>query len=133
MTVRRTFTKSTRAKVMAKCDSHCGYCGRKITDATMHIDHMIARSVGGSNLIDNLLPACLPCNNLKGVWSLEEFRREIGLQVERCRRYSVNFRTAERFGMLQVIGALPVVFHFECIPREARPSMPMCGGYSVTA
>jgi hypothetical protein len=62
--------------------------------------------------LDNLFPACAPCNLLKSVYSLEGFRKEIGMQVERARKYSVNFRTAERFGMVQVV-PVPVVFFFE--------------------
>lgn len=39
-------------------------------------------------------------------------RREIEKQIERARAYSVNFRTAERFGLVEVIEK-PVVFWFE--------------------
>jgi hypothetical protein len=50
------------------------------------------------------------------VYQLEDFRRELGLQVKRARERSVNFRLAERFGLIQVIDT-PIVFHFE---REAK-------------
>lgn len=61
---------------------------------------------------ENLVPACAPCNLLKTTYSLETFRMQIALQVERGRRHSVNFRTAERFGLIQVMNK-PVVFWFE--------------------
>ena len=62
--------------------------------------------------INNMVPACAPCNLFKSVWSIEAFRREIELQAERARKSSVNFRTAERFGIVQVVNE-PVVFWFE--------------------
>ena len=75
-----------RAKlVFAKTDFHCAYCGKKLRqrndsgntyytcdDAT--IDHIVLRSKGGSNNLDNLLPCCRSCNTSKGTKSLEEFR-----------------------------------------------------------
>lgn len=112
MAKRITFRKETRALVHAKCGGCCAYCGKPITEAAMQIDHIRPRSLGGSNAIENLNPACRACNNFKAVWSLEEFRRHLSEQVERCRKYSVNFRNAERFGMVRVLGT-EIVFHFE--------------------
>lgn len=62
--------------------------------------------------IGNMVPACAPCNLFKSVFSVQEFRREIEAQVERARKTSVNFRTAERFGLIKAYPA-PVVFWFE--------------------
>lgn len=39
-------------------------------------------------------------------------RKEISYQIERARAYSVNFRTAERFGLIEIVDK-PVVFWFE--------------------
>lgn len=109
---RITFRPETRAKVYAKCGGHCAYCGVEITLKGMSIDHIHPRSCGGTNDISNLNPACRQCNNFKAVWSLEEFRQNLQQQVERARKYSVNFRNAERFGMVKVVGT-EIVFHFE--------------------
>ena len=68
---------------------------------------------------ENLVPACAPCNLLKTTYSLEMFRTQVSLQVERGRRSSVNFRTAERFGLIQVVNK-PVVFWFEQYQRESE-------------
>ena len=62
--------------------------------------------------IDNMVPACAPCNIFKNVFNLEEFRRELSQQIIRGRKSSVNFRTAERFGMIDVNNN-PIVFWFE--------------------
>ena len=78
----------------------------------MQVDHIKASYCGGSDDMDNLNPACRPCNNYKLTYSIEELRHEISRQVDRARRYSVNFRLAERYGLIAITGN-PVVFYFE--------------------
>jgi hypothetical protein len=79
----------------------------------MQIDHIHPRQFGGSHDFENLNPSCHHCNNYKGVFSLDEFRRMIASQIELCRRYSRNFRTAERFGFVSVSVPDEVRFYFE--------------------
>jgi len=38
-----------------------------------HVDHVIPRSRGGSDDIDNLVPACARCNLSKGARTLQEW------------------------------------------------------------
>ncbi len=52
--------------------------------------------------IENKVPACIQCNMFKTVFSIEEFKRELQLQVQRARKSSVNFRNAERFGLIEI-------------------------------
>jgi len=112
-------TKKERAEVRSKSNGHCWYCGCGLPEKGWHADHVDAvyRSNGSMNkpendTIENMVPACAPCNLFKSVYSIEEFRNEISLQVERGRKSSVNFRTAERFGLIQEKFG-PVVFWFE--------------------
>jgi len=49
----------------------CAYCGSKVL---IEIDHRTPLTRGGSNLIENLLPACRRCNRRKGTMTEEEFR-----------------------------------------------------------
>lgn len=65
-----------------------------------------------NDTIDNMVPACAACNLFKCVFSVEEFRTEIQQQVHRARKTSVNFRTAERFGMIETSDE-PIRFWFE--------------------
>nr|WP_233341334.1 DNA Repair ATPase [Escherichia coli] len=46
-------------------------------------------------------------------------RKEISRRVERAVAYSVNFRTAERFGLIEVTEK-PVVFWFEIHQATAQ-------------
>lgn len=49
----------------------CAYCAR--TDVALHMDHVEPISKGGLHEIDNLVPACKPCNSSKGTRSLIVF------------------------------------------------------------
>ncbi len=112
-------TKKQRETVWQKSDGHCWYCGGDLPKKGWHADHFepVYRQGGelwkpGNDAIENIVPACAPCNLFKSVFSADDFKREIELQIERTRKQSVNFRTAERFGLIK-INNNPVVFWYE--------------------
>ncbi len=128
-------TKKQRQEVWNKSNGYCWYCGCKLPQKGWHADHVEAvireselvpkderknrfafelRPTGKmhnakNDKIENIVPSCAPCNLFKNVWNIDEFRYEIAQQVERARKTSVNFRTAERFGTLEII---PVAIEF---------------------
>lgn len=54
----------------------CTYCGHAFdADLPPTVDHVVPLSRGGSNELDNLTWACLPCNQRKGTKLLEEWVR----------------------------------------------------------
>ena len=128
--------KKQRAELREKFGGRCAYCGCELPEKGWHADHVQAvlrksercmkaaakgifklKSTGEvfrpeAECKENIFPACAPCNLLKTSYSLEMFRKQVSLQVERGRRSSVNFRTAERFGLIESVEK-PVVFWFE--------------------
>jgi 5-methylcytosine-specific restriction endonuclease McrA len=54
----------TRRNILKRDGHKCVYCGRG--DLPLTIDHIIPRSKGGDDSWENLVSACLPCNNRKG-------------------------------------------------------------------
>lgn len=50
----------------------CQYCG---STERLHVDHEIPLSRGGTNLFENLVTACGPCNQSKGPKLLSDWRR----------------------------------------------------------
>ena len=53
----------------------CQYCGRKVPDIILEIDHIMPKSKGGLNEINNYKTACKECNKGKGDKILEEFNK----------------------------------------------------------
>jgi 5-methylcytosine-specific restriction endonuclease McrA len=85
---RRGHARSTVALVMAKTNGRCWYCGVPVVPhpvggegyhynyrkTLLHIDHFVPKNLGGSDEIENLVPACADCNILKGNRALPDFR-----------------------------------------------------------
>lgn len=117
---RKRLNRKERYKVWEKSNGHCWYCGAHIASSSnWHVDHVdpvyqqeFGKCPDESNAFGNLVPACSSCNLFKAAFSVEEFRKELEEQVNRARRYSINFRAAERHGLIKVL-IKPVVFWFE--------------------
>jgi len=53
----------------------CYWCGDPLTERTATKDHLQPQCRGGSDEIENIRPACIRCNSVKGMKNEEEFRR----------------------------------------------------------
>ena len=60
-----------REYLLSKFGRKCAYCGA--TQTRLEIDHVQARSRGGSNRVSNLAIACEPCNQAKGNQDVRDF------------------------------------------------------------
>jgi len=112
---RLVIPKEIRESVRLRFDGRCGYCGEKPN--RLVIDHVEPYSYRQDNSESNLMPSCQSCNNYKNVWFIEEFRKELAAMVQKARRYSVNFRFAEKFNLIEVREG-PIVFYFEKDPNH---------------
>lgn len=63
-----------RQRVFKRWGRECYYCGA--TTEPFHVDHRVPIAKGGTDEIDNLVPACLRCNLSKGAKLLEEWLPE---------------------------------------------------------
>lgn len=73
----------TRKNILKRDMYKCAYCGR--SDLPLTIDHVVPRARGGEDSWENLVAACIVCNNRKGNKSPEE----VGL-VLRVKPYKPN-------------------------------------------
>ena len=55
--------KLTRYEVFQRDKYICQYCGRQTRELTL--DHVIPRHKGGRHIWENVVSACIPCNNRK--------------------------------------------------------------------
>lgn len=119
--------ESHKLLVLNRYGSKCAYCGIELTRETLCVDHFIPRRRGvypanvyhrdykkekGSNGIENLMPACGSCNSSKHDWTIDEWRFELNLRLQRLRKNSSEYRTALRFGMITE-NTTPITFYFE--------------------
>lgn len=66
MAARKSISKKTRFDVFKRDKFTCQYCGAHPPGVMLHIDHVKPVADGGTNVIDNLVTACEPCNLGKG-------------------------------------------------------------------
>ena len=122
--------KSEREKLKQKYGGRCAYCGCELGDK-WHADHIepIVRNdwchrVGMDksynrapdyperDCIENMNPACAPCNIDKHSFSLEHWRDQMQKSNDVLMRDNATFRRAVRYGLVKLISE-PIVFYFE--------------------
>jgi len=62
----------SRKNILRRDNHRCQYCGRG--DVPLTVDHVVPRSHGGEDTWENLVTACVSCNNRKGDRAPEEAR-----------------------------------------------------------
>jgi hypothetical protein len=129
-----TITPRQREEIRMMFGGRCAYCGC-LLDGKWHLDHVepverelkFAKNKDNRTVmvatgelykpendrIENLYPACVPCNIDKGSTPLEDWRTYLAERiVDGLRRNSSTFRHAERFGRVLITPG-PLVFWFE--------------------
>jgi hypothetical protein len=71
--------KLKKQAIWNKTGGRCWFCGQELTQ--MQIDHAVPRVKGGTHDLDNLLPACRPCNTTKKDKTIEEYRTYLQWQL----------------------------------------------------
>ena len=78
--LRRTRVPLTKRNVVLRDRETCQYCG--YTGTRLTIDHVLPRSRAGRDVWENLVCACMRCNNSKG----DRTPREAGMTLRRVPR-----------------------------------------------
>lgn len=112
--------EAEREQVRLKYGGHCAYCG-VLLGSRWHADHRepvirvsderMAEQAENHNL-ENMMPACAPCNISKGRQTLEGWRTWIAGHIDSLNSYHPIYRLAKSYGLIAETGA-PVVFYFE--------------------
>ncbi len=63
---RKPVIRFSRENVYARDHGACQYCGKKVTRAEATYDHVLPRSQQGGTHWENIVIACVPCNQRKG-------------------------------------------------------------------
>jgi hypothetical protein len=80
--------KSLKNSVWEKTQGKCYLCGCELLpfgnreDNSFHMDHKNPASKGGATQLENLFPACLKCNHIKGTRTYEDFLLFVKSRVE---------------------------------------------------
>lgn len=111
-----------REVVFNKFGGRCAYCGEPLAPR-WHMDHLepVVRNTRTGQKqyperdnIDNLVPACAPCNIQKHSNSLEVFRDHIKQFVNSLNLYHNQYKFAKKYGLVQETNK-NVIFYFETL------------------
>jgi len=58
--------RAKKAQLIDEFGSRCWWCGYILPTQKLTLDHLKPKSRGGSNSLENLRLACLPCNRSRG-------------------------------------------------------------------
>jgi 5-methylcytosine-specific restriction endonuclease McrA len=118
--------KSQRQALKGKYAGRCAYCGVTLREK-WHADHIEpvirndwlkvprAPDYPERDTLENMNPACPPCNIDKHSLSLESWRQIIGRSAQVLLRDVSTFRRAVRFDIVRVVEARTVRFYFETL------------------
>ncbi len=122
--------KKTRIRVWNKYLKRCAYCANKIEYEDMQVDHIIPLRrndsdeelgrygiVRGEDIESNMNPSCRRCNKWKGTFTIEQFRKEIILQLDRLMIRNAGYRMAMDYGLIK-INRTSFSFWFEIYEKE---------------
>lgn len=68
-----SITPTKRRIVYDESSGHCIYCGHLISLKQLSVDHIIPRSNGGTDSLENLICSCRICNNNKNDLSISQY------------------------------------------------------------
>lgn len=63
---KRNIVRFSRANIFVRDQFTCQYCGRKRTRSELTLDHVTPSVQGGKKTWDNIVSACIQCNQRKG-------------------------------------------------------------------
>jgi hypothetical protein len=135
--------KAQRKYVFGKFGGRCAYCGAELGDR-WHADHVEPverklefvrdgystrlRTTGEvhrpeRDCIDNINPACAPCNIDKHAMPLEAWRKKLQQAPDVLKRNQPTYRHALRFGLVAETQA-SITFYFERIAASIGKANP---------
>ncbi|TAK56703.1 MAG: HNH endonuclease [Bacteroidetes bacterium] len=71
----------SRKNILRRDGHRCQYCGR--SDSMLTVDHIVPKARGGEDTWENLVAACVHCNNRKGDRTPEEAKLHLGRKPTR--------------------------------------------------
>jgi len=96
---RETDNKKSHVLIFDRDDYQCIYCGRTSyrDGVVLHLDHIMARSKGGSNRAFNIVTACVECNGAKGNKAIKNIDLILEEVARRNKRDKINPKQKIKF------------------------------------
>ena len=70
-----------KENVLRRDKYQCGFCGKKLSNTTGTVDHIVPQSKGGKHAWTNVVAACKGCNNKKDNLTMKEAEQRYGMKL----------------------------------------------------
>lgn len=85
--LRHAISGAVQQKIWAADKFACVYCGARMGETMLSIDHFVPLELGGSHSQDNYVSACRRCNKSKGCESPDTWCPRYGYDASKIREY----------------------------------------------
>lgn len=90
-------SRKIRFDVFKRDNFACQYCGRTPPAIILELDHIVPKSKGGVESIDNYIAACFDCNRGKGKHKLDSIPSGISDNIELIKEKRRQLKAFNRF------------------------------------
>jgi 5-methylcytosine-specific restriction endonuclease McrA len=94
----RKAIKFSRENVYARDGGRCQYCGAGVRRDEITYDHVVPRALGGKTTWDNIVTACVGCNQRKGSKTPEQAGMKLRCPPVKPKKLPESFRITLAFG-----------------------------------
>lgn len=107
MIVKTFFKHQTKISKLIRKSKFCAYCGKQLSNSQKTLDHLIPKSSGGHNSLNNVVVCCYDCNIDKSNNDINEYINEPYVK-EWLIHYliTVNFKHKGRCYMERIINTI---------------------------
>jgi hypothetical protein len=84
--------KRLRFEILKRDGFRCRYCGALAVSTLLHVDHVVPKAEGGTDVPENLIAACADCNLGKSDVPLSESRIASGPTTEDAMMHAEQIR-----------------------------------------
>ena len=125
--------------LLQKWSRQCAYCGAE--NVPLEVEHITAKSRGGSDRVSNLTVACTPCNRRKGHQPIEAFLKDKPKRLARIQQQAkaplkdVAAVNASRWALFHRLNAtgLPVSVGSGALTKFNRKRLGWCQAHWIDA
>lgn len=126
-----------RFEILKRDNFTCRYCGRRSAGTELRVDHVVPRTLGGSDLPDNLVAACHDCNAGKSSTFVDLAAADIATPPNQVMRDAIAYAAKEKHPELPeteaACAALLERWHdWACGKGDDRRPIPMDDGWRST-
>jgi len=111
---KRKISKELRVQVLIRDKYKCRMCGRSKDEVTLHVDHIIPASKGGTDEMSNLAALCSDCNIGKSDYVFSDYT-DMSLIPENIEEY-FKFYHDDKIGLFEQ-------YHLYCFFKQPRGSL----------